>query len=539
MDISLFLKQAPEIKLTNGPVRGVITELYGIKILNYRGIPYARPPVGEYRFLPPTKPDNWSTPINGTEYGSMCIQPSSKSPFHIGDEDCLYANVFLPEKSYYEDEGLPVMVYIHGGNFFKGSGDFGPYYDPRPLVAIHNLVLVSFNYRLGAFGFIHAGNDIPNIKSNLGFRDQIFALQWIRDNIHSFGGDPSRVTIFGNSAGSESVGLHILARASHGLFNNAIMQSGAPFYGKKQREKQIGSSRKMIEHFNCSDKIDVLSCLQKIDAQVLMFHSLDIVLKDVLHTPFKPTICDEILPLATFEALKTQNFTSNINLLAGTVANESGFLLNYDFLGFCWLLEITYDSAVQELELMIGRGPTAKFFIEHYLDPHRQGTSREIMLGFLDLVDDLKFHCPTHLFSSLLANTSRTQESSVYNYLHTQKPKTSDCWKGLPELGPCHTDELYHIFGSPLLQPDKFDRADDQLSLRMMDIWAHFAKTGEVPPQGPVDWPSLGSEAAKSYVMELNSQKIGSMLHDKFEFCQVNWHHFLQYHDPDSFHGGK
>ncbi|XP_074596366.1 acetylcholinesterase-1-like [Brevipalpus obovatus] len=245
------------------------------------------------------------------------------------------------------------------------------------------------------------------------------------------------------------------------------MQSEAPFYGKKQREKQIESSRKMIEHFNCSDNIYVLSCLQKIDAQVLMFHSLDIVLKDVLHTPFKPTICDEILPLATFEALKTQNFTGNINLLAGTVANESGFLLNYDFLGFSWLLEVTYDSAVQELELMIGRGPTAKFFIEHYLDPHRQGTSREIMLGFLDLVDDLIFHCPTHLFSSLLANTSRTQESSVYNYFHTQKPKISDCWKDLPELGPCHTDELYHIFGSPLLRPDKFDRADDQLSLRI------------------------------------------------------------------------
>ncbi|XP_074596365.1 carboxylesterase 1E-like [Brevipalpus obovatus] len=538
--------EAPQIRITDGPIRGDITEYHGVNILSYKGIPYAKSPVGALRFTPPMKPDTWTVPIYGKRYGPSCIQNTRSVPFyslkayykrHPQDENCLFINIFLPEKSFTENESLPVMVFIHGGYFIQGAGNFDSL-SPNPLVAIHNIVIVSFNYRLGPFGFLCAGSDVPDIKSNLGFQDQVLALQWVHENIASFRGDPSRVTIFGYSSGSESVSLHIMARVSEKFFQNAIMQSGISWSGNKKREDLIKISRKVIQHFNCSDSVNVLSCLQSVETHKLSNETFELIGKNPALNPFHPVIGDSFLPFTTSQALKTRNFNTDKNLLAGTEKNDIAFLLSGP--SFPWLLNLTYNGAVEQVEFLVGKGPSANFFIHRYIHPHREGTASQIMLGFLDFADDLIFHCPTHVLSSLIANTSRTENVSVFNYLHTQKlmkPENSACPKDFPELGPCHTDELHYVFGSPLLYPNEFDQIDAELSLRMMTIWTQFARTGKVPPQGPVNWPPLGSKIEENFVMDLNGKKIGALHHEKLEYCTMNWHHFLRYHDPDELDG--
>lgn len=399
-------------------------------------------------------------------------------------EDCLFINVFVPEISYHERKSLPVMVFIHGGYYMKGSGnqDFEPGQsaDPRPLVAIHDMVLVSFNYRLGVFGFFYLGNDVADFKSNLGFRDQVFALQWVQENIHSFGGDPSQVTIFGNSAGSESIGLHLMANASKNLFKNAILQSGAPWYGKKQRDQLIKVSQGVVQIFGCSDQAKILSCMQSVDTLKLSNEAFKIFGGNVAFNPFRIIMGDDLLPLTTYQALKSAKFSNDKNLLAGTEAHDVAFVLRLGSPNLSWLEKATYGRAVKEVEYMIVRGPKAKFFIDHYLKPHEKGTSKEIKLAFLRLVDDLMYHCPTYALSSHIANASMGKGVGVYAYIHTQKPNNSFCPNEHPELGPCHTDELYYVFGTPLVRPAGFDRIDDELSIRMMAIWAEFVKTGSV-----------------------------------------------------------
>ncbi|XP_074596428.1 para-nitrobenzyl esterase-like [Brevipalpus obovatus] len=521
---------SPQVQIRDGPVRGSITEFREIKVLHFKGIPYAKPPVDKNRFLPPIKPDPWQIPINGSKYGSSCKQPLK---WASSNEDCLYINVFVAEKSFYEQKNLSVMFLIHGGWFLFGSGNLAGEMHPDPLVAIHNIVLVSFNYRLGVYGFFHAGGDVATeIRPNLGFRDQIFALQWVQDNIRYFGGDPSEVTIFGYSSGAESIGLHLLASVSRDLFKYAIMESGAPWYGNNKRSEVISSSRDIIGHFGCSGQSDILSCLQKADTDELMMNSTtDALNENPLISVFRPIFGDDLLPLTTSHALRTGTFNMGKNLLVGIEKDDVAFIIKYK--SFHWMKNFTYDQAVEGMKIFT-RKPGTQFFTEHYLNPHKNGNFGEIERTILNFANDLYFECPTYVFAGLLANQTQGTQPSVYAYWHTQKPKTSTVCGNIPEAGACHTDELPFIFGAPLRQPGLYSKEDVELSGRMMNIWVHFAKTGDVPPQGPVDWPSLGSEQKGNYLMELNSRRIGVLHHEKFDFCITNWRHFHQFHDPDS-----
>ena len=203
-----------------GTVMGVIDR----DIAVYRGIPYARPPVGALRWRAPKPLIRWQGIYQARTFGATCIQVPPRGDAGVGseppNEDCLTLNIWAPR----ERRKLPVMVWIHGGGYINGSGS-APLYEASTL-ARRGVVVVTFNYRLGRFGFFHH----PELKrregSNFGLLDQQAALRWVKRNIAAFGGDPNRVTLFGNSAGGESVLFHMTSRGSHGLFHRAIVQSG-------------------------------------------------------------------------------------------------------------------------------------------------------------------------------------------------------------------------------------------------------------------------------------------------------------------------
>ena len=217
------------VETTYGPIRG--SRQHGFS--QFRGIPYASPPVAALRFRPPEPPETRSGTRDVTCFGPPAAQ--NRDPLdHIfgrlapGDEDCLTLNVWTPAT---DGARRPVMVWIHGGAFVIGSGCW-PWYDGRELIRRGDLVLVTINYRLGTLGFLDlsaetGGAEYPT-SGNHGLLDQVAALRWVRDNIERFGGDPENVTVFGESAGGISISCLMAVPAARGLFRRAIVMSGGP-----------------------------------------------------------------------------------------------------------------------------------------------------------------------------------------------------------------------------------------------------------------------------------------------------------------------
>ncbi|MGY3466752.1 carboxylesterase type B [Bradyrhizobium sp. LM6.11] len=211
-----------------GSVRGGPRDASGV--LAFKGIPYAAPPVGPLRWCAPQPPSPWDGVRDALAFGAGCLS-ALENDQRPGprDEDCLYLNVWTAAK--HADEKRPVMVWIHGGGFQFGSSA-NPATDGGALAA-KGVVVVSFNYRLGIFGFYaHPDLDTEAPSGNYGLQDQLMALRWVKANIAGFGGDPDNVTLFGESAGAMAVGILMASPLAHGLFHKAIGQSGAFWDGK-------------------------------------------------------------------------------------------------------------------------------------------------------------------------------------------------------------------------------------------------------------------------------------------------------------------
>ncbi|KAF0738975.1 Carboxylic ester hydrolase, partial [Aphis craccivora] len=229
-DFGLVFGMDNILNLNQGKIQGsIFKSRNGREFQAFQGIPYAKPPIGDLRLQDPEKANSWSGILDATKEKPMCIQ---KNLFMyetyntlLGAEDCLYMNVYTPKvNKKNENDLLPVMVWIPGGGFSSGHGGFS-LYGPQYLLD-KDVVVASFNYRIGPLGFLSTEDDV--LPGNYGMKDQVLALEWVKSNIEKFGGDPNKVTIFGESAGSVSVGLHLLSPMSKGLFHKAILESGTP-----------------------------------------------------------------------------------------------------------------------------------------------------------------------------------------------------------------------------------------------------------------------------------------------------------------------
>src|ERR1700737_1636205 len=239
----------PRVKIDTGNLEGFDTA--GVMV--FRGIPYARPPIGNLRWSPPLPARPWRGVRAAKQLGQKCIQPQPlprNDPFAAGvSEDCLYLNVWTNSLDTRASR-RPVMVWIHGGGFFAGFGGEERHNGAR--LAKKGAVVVTLNYRLGPFGFLahpaFAAESPYHAAGNYGLLDQIAALRWVQRNISRFGGDPSRVTIFGESAGGMSVGSLIASPLAKGLFQRAILESGTGvFIGGTPRETAQSAALQLAE----------------------------------------------------------------------------------------------------------------------------------------------------------------------------------------------------------------------------------------------------------------------------------------------------
>ncbi len=221
IDTTAAAQSGPIVVTENGAVQGLVAENEN----QFLGIPFATPPLRQFRWRPAQPPKNWSGVLPAVQFGNFCPQFDSLIGQTIGAEDCLFLNVYSPLVSPSAGAGLPVMVWIHGGGLIGGDASE---YDPTPLVQ-QGVIVVTINYRLGLLGFFAqtALDKNTRVKGNYGFTDQQLALKWVKRNIAAFGGNPHNVTIFGESAGGQSIYANLASPTARRLFARAIAESGS------------------------------------------------------------------------------------------------------------------------------------------------------------------------------------------------------------------------------------------------------------------------------------------------------------------------
>ena len=294
-----------------GQVRGSLVHVKDtdIAVHTFLGIPFAKPPVGPLRFAPPEAPEPWSGVRDGTSHPNMCLQNDNLMgsedlkmmnlilPPISMSEDCLYLNIYVPAHAH-EGSNLPVMVWIHGGALTVGMASM---YDGSMLAATEDVVVVAIQYRLGVLGFFSTGDQ--HAKGNWGYLDQVAALRWVQQNIVHFGGNPDRVTIFGESAGGTSVSSHVVSPMSQGLFHGAIMESGVAVL-----PDLISSSSEMVHRIvanlsGCAavNSETLMCCLRgKNEAEMLAINKVFKIIPGVVDGEFLPKHPQELMASKDF-----------------------------------------------------------------------------------------------------------------------------------------------------------------------------------------------------------------------------------------------
>lgn len=315
---------APTVETSYGPVSGIIKD----GVLRYLGIPYAAPPVGDLSFRHPLPPKPWTEVLDATRGGANCIQEKSRFSTGNNSEDCLYLNVFVPQAP---SGKLPVMVWIHGGSFATGgtgrkSEDTEVLeYELGDFAKEVGAVVVSINYRLNLFGFLNLHFLSDRFDVNCGLYDQLMALKFVHANIEAFGGDPDNITLFGQSAGGESVLSMLSSPLSRGLFQKAIVQSPPVNHVRTDEESRIvslrylkllGISRKRVE------KVLGISHRKVAVANRLLLFST--IIKGDIRCPFAPVVDGEFLKDKPSESL----FEVSLPLLIGTAAHEADLFVS-------------------------------------------------------------------------------------------------------------------------------------------------------------------------------------------------------------------
>ncbi len=454
----------------------------------FRGIPYASPPVGELRWKAPQDPQHWSGVRDADEFGSAC--PQAAGAFGAGsvDEDCLYLNVTAPK----ERGKYPVMVWIHGGAFISGSGAEAGY-DPARLVQ-EDVIVVTLNYRLGALGFLPhpALTDEAGESGNYGLMDQQKALGWVKKNIAAFGGDPKKVTIFGESAGGHSVLSHLAAPASKGLFSRAIAQSGA--YSPTQLPLEYGyaafgmpfATRAGITATEPAEVRDILRGM-----------TVEEVLTAQADDWYVPVTGGSFLPISIFEALSTGQF-ADVPVLSGCNMNEGRLFVALDMAeGLIYSSEEEYIAGVTALLATDPRGLDAVQIAADYIAMQDPDNANKFRLALSKIWTDYFFNTNNFLQWNQL---SAATDTYAYWFTDVNAPNTFD--SPLLEMDATHSLEIQYVFGT--VGAAGGSEAQIALSEEMVGYWTGFAKTGS-PDAG---WSPFVSGDTSSFVKRLDTPAV-------------------------------
>jgi para-nitrobenzyl esterase len=473
----------PKVKIANGVLQGA-TEKSGVH--SFKGIPFAQPPVGDLRWKEPQPPKNWTGVRAADKFGPQAMQRFMYSDMLFRSagvkEDCLYLNVWTPAKT--AKDKLPVMVYIYGGGF--NAGDGSEYrYDGESL-ATKGIVTVTINYRLGIFGFMahpELTKESPHHASgNYGFMDQHAALVWVKKNIAAFGGDPDKVTIGGESAGSMSVCAQMASPLSKGLFVGGIGESGSVL-GNLSPSSLADAEQSGVK-FAAKVNAPSLADLRNIPA--------DSLLKLSQNSHFPNTIDGYFLP-ETPQAIFASGRQMDIPLLAGWNSAEVNF---HSFIG--------RDAATVEnykANLKKNYGDRA----DEVFNAYPAATDADVEQAATDLASDRFISFATWKFIDM---QSKTHSKAVYRYLFTRmRPDAIGAQPSKEKrYGANHASEIEYALGNlPYNKVYNWTPEDYKTSEIMENYFANFIKTGDPNGPGMAKWYGLQGSAPKVMILNENA----------------------------------
>lgn len=522
-----FAEKAEVRSVTGGQVQGKLVSNWGRKpdLAVYKGIPYAAPPVGEYRWQPPQAVTPWQGVKTTEDYGPICPQTTELlevintmidgegmswwrtkllkfligfAPERVHSEDCLTINVWT-QKGASREELKPVMVWVHGGGHIAGSASDGIY--EGDVLARKDVVLVTFNYRLGILGYMahpqlsQEAEKLTGVRSsgNYGTLDQVAALQWVQDNIAEFGGDPNKVTIFGESAGGHSVGQLMATPLARGLFHRAIAQSGLGTHNYLHLTKDMpGSSAAensgvtiAEEAGIAGDADDVVTQLRELSVeQLLAIGSKRLDLVDLMHPNVDGWLLEK--PVASVFAAGEQ---ADVPLMLGSNADEGTLFSIFEMAPLYWnkVLPNTTDELQALLSEEFGDAD-ARLLMAHY----QVDSDEDVHMARLNIWGDSYFGMQALYGAEAMANVS----SPAYLYFFKRTPPSPK-----QTIGATHGAEMSFIFGGgfPLFPKNDFD---DELADTMVSYWTNFAKTGLPVAQGKEPWPHFATSKPRQMVFD-------------------------------------
>ncbi len=458
----------------------------GEGVFVFKGVPYAAPPVGDLRWMPPHRVEPWGGVRPALSFGNIAPQNRGDTIFDgtgiVGTqgEDCLYLNIWSPGL----DEGRrPVLVWIHGGVFNLGSASMPTYHGDR-LAARNDVVVVTINYRLGMLGFLNlkeaTGGRIP-ATGNEGLLDQMAALAWVRENIAAFGGDPGNVTVFGESAGGMSIGCMLAMPGAKGSFDKAILQSGVgvtavPF------EEGAAVGREALKVLGL--KPHDVDALRAVPAERLL--AVDMELRVRMAAPGQPprigvtapVIDGEVLPTVPLKAISLGSANS-IPILVGTNLDEWRFLGAMD----PSFPKMDEGGLMRRVASFVGPD-LAHPLIEVYRGARERRNEATSPLDLLSaILSDFLFRMP----ALHVVEAHERAGGAAYDYLFTWP---TVAMKGL--LGACHLAEIGFVFGTYEGTFCGTGPAADRLSRNIQEAWAAFARKGDPSSAGVGSWPRYG-----------------------------------------------
>lgn len=462
-------------KTQQGLIEG--TDLGGQMV--FKGIPYAVPPVGPRRWQPPQRMGAWSGTRPAKTYGPSSMQfPMNiilpNNPLGEVSEDCLYLNVWTPAL---DDAQRPVMFWIHGGGFLYGNGQENMA-ERQGLVARGDVVLVSINYRLGPFGFLHldelTDGAIP-ASGNEGLLDQVAALEWVQENIAHFGGDPDNVTLFGESAGGMAVGALLGLPAAKGLYHRAIPQSGASHTANPTERMRV-IAEKTLDLIGSRKPEDLLA-LSSQDCLELESRLLGgLPMQDetawrpdpeIGSQPYQPCIDGTVLPDLPIRSV-ARGSAAGISLLVGCTQDENKAFVQAE-------PSLTHLDD-EGLRSILGQVPGIDELIQTYrqvlVDQGQPDSALDVLAH---LGSDRQFRIP----GIRLAETQRAHSDQVYNYIVTWASPVMD-----GAMGATHGIELGPLFSSWDASPEAagfFGTGPEMetFAAALQDIWSTFARSGD------------------------------------------------------------
>lgn len=503
----------PIVRTSDGFVRGIASN----HVLEFLGIPYAAPPVGNARWRPPGSNTPWSGVRDATKFGNFCPQNSTSVFSSLSDtEDCLYLNVFAPashvaQDAYVDRDTLagdrPVMIWFPGGGLFAGESND---YDASKLADQGNTVIVTINYRLGALGFFAhpALESEDHATVNYGIMDQQAALRWVRANIAQFGGNPDNVTVFGQSAGGTSVVAHLLSPASKGLFQRAIVESATRY-----TPVPLSSARILAQQFataaGCPEQ--TAACLRSLSVDQILASQTKLI---AAQAPSFPVVDGRVIPTAPMDAFASGQF-NRVPIMNGLVADEQAFFLP-EVNGGPILTASDYVNYLASFGPQYTGVLSSKYPLSNYGSPS---------LAEIGAAQGSKV-C---LISEIDRRLSRYVPVYAYQFDDEGAPSY------FPPLSypmrAYHTSELQYLF--PLFHggrgtPHTLTTPQQQLSDEMVSYWTTFARTGHPSTRGRdrVEYWNR-YDAGQDNVQSLDVPQITTRYHYSVQYDCSMWNQVL------------